>query len=404
MEATKRLRRRGNDGGEVKTNDEASPEFSDFPPEIITEILLRLPAKSIGRFRCVSKQFCSLSSDLRFVKRHTERNAGNRKLLVSSRNLYTVELDSIGEGIRVLAAVELNYPLKDEPGYLAEKIRNYARERGGLELNLNLQLLRRNRVEIIGSSNGLVCIYPEKGGAFLFNPTTGESKKVPESLSYKGEPYGFGFDTLSDDYKVVKFVATSDNKGYHNADVYSLQRDSWRRIDGLRYKPVYSTLGVRLNGAIHWVVKLEKGQSQKRVVVAAFDLKTEKFRDIQLPDDAGDYKYLQVANLKGHLCLVFCDLGKQVVIWVMNEYGVERSWSKIQLDMFYSSMTPLWSSTKNDEEVLLELEGNLVLYNFESKTRWNLKINCDIRSTFMANTYVESLISPNSYGNNGIEI
>ncbi|WZZ63023.1 hypothetical protein YC2023_063130 [Brassica napus] len=31
--------------------EEASPEPDELPPEIIEEILIRLPAKSIGRFR-----------------------------------------------------------------------------------------------------------------------------------------------------------------------------------------------------------------------------------------------------------------------------------------------------------------------------------------------------------------
>ena len=34
--------------------EEASPEPDELPPEIIEEILIRLPAKSIGRFKCVS--------------------------------------------------------------------------------------------------------------------------------------------------------------------------------------------------------------------------------------------------------------------------------------------------------------------------------------------------------------
>ncbi|KFK38088.1 hypothetical protein AALP_AA3G068000 [Arabis alpina] len=199
------------------------------------------------------------------MKRHTKKNAGNQKLLVSSCNLYTVELDSISEETRDLVAVELNYPLKDEPSYFVETMRRYAHD----EANVNWELFRKNRVDIIGSSNGLVCIYPERGGAFLFNPTTGESKKVPESVTFHEQPYGFGYDTLTEDYKVVKFVVAGDYKGYHNADVYSLKRDSLRRVQGLPYQRVGTTSGVLLNGAIHWVVKLENGQSQKRVVVAA---------------------------------------------------------------------------------------------------------------------------------------
>ncbi|KAL0798184.1 hypothetical protein Bca101_053358 [Brassica carinata] len=39
-----------------------------FPSELISEILLRLPAKSVGRFRCVSKLWLSITTDPCFIK------------------------------------------------------------------------------------------------------------------------------------------------------------------------------------------------------------------------------------------------------------------------------------------------------------------------------------------------
>ncbi|CAN6809537.1 unnamed protein product, partial [Brassica oleracea] len=80
----------------------------------IREILLRLPAKSIGRFRCVSKLFCSLSSDQGFAKSHLDLTI-HRKLIISGHNLYALDFDGIAdgfEGIIDLVGVELNYPLK----------------------------------------------------------------------------------------------------------------------------------------------------------------------------------------------------------------------------------------------------------------------------------------------------
>ncbi|XP_019100245.1 PREDICTED: F-box/kelch-repeat protein At3g06240-like [Camelina sativa] len=169
MEAAKRV---DEDGGEEETKeDKASRESLVLPLDIITEIILRLPAKSIGRFRCVSKLFYSLSSDQGFVKSHLERT-NHRKIIVSTYNLFSLDVDSIGDGCEgggggtreLVAAVELNYPLKDD----MKKVSRHE--------------CRRNWVTIIGSSNGLVCIgigiesYPRKDCVFLFNPTTGDSK------------------------------------------------------------------------------------------------------------------------------------------------------------------------------------------------------------------------------------
>lgn len=86
------------------------------------------------------------------------------------------------------------------------------------------------------------------------------------------------------------------------------------------------------------------------------------------------------------------------VIWVMNEYGLKSSWSKIRISVSYKSMKPL-CSTKNDKEVLLLLDEHLVLYNFERNTWKNLEIpGFEFHKFLHANTYVESLILPNSYG------
>lgn len=423
MGATKRERPREDDDGE-----EASPESIVLPPEIIREILLRLPAKSIGRFRCVSKLFRSLSSDPRFAKSHLDLTLRNdyvrslhRKLIVSSHNLYSLDFDSIGEGIRELAAVELNYPLKDDPSIFSEMIRNYVRDHlygGGSEvdeddrrvmLNLNAKSYRRNWVEIIGSSNGLVCISPGEGAVFLYNPTTGDSKRLPETLPLRSvqygrdhfQTYGFGFDfdDLTHDYKVVKLVAISDD--VLDASVYSLKADSWRRICNLNYQhnDGFYTSGVHFNGAIHWV--FTEGSHYQRVV-AAFDLQTEEFREMSLPIEAEDcphdFRNFVVGSLNGRLCVVNSCYEVHDDIWVMNEYGEVKSWTRIRISFMYRSMKPL-CSTKNDEEVLLEIDGDMVLYNFETNTSSDLGI-CGVKLSdgFEANTYVESLISPNSYG------
>ncbi|XP_010486113.1 PREDICTED: F-box/kelch-repeat protein At3g06240-like [Camelina sativa] len=414
MEATKRGRRREDeDGGEQETSRKASPELLVLPPEIITEILLRLSAKSVGRFRCVSKLFCSLSSNPRFAKSHLDlilRNEAvqslHRKLIVSSHNLYSLDFDSIGcEGTRDLAATELNYPLKDDASLFSEMIRSYVRDHmeddRRVMLTLNVKPYRRNWVEIVGSSTGLVCISPGEGVVFLYNPTTGESKRLPETIRHgvdNFQSYGFGFDDLTEDYKVVKLVASSDD--VLDASVYSLKADSWRRICSLNYEhnDGFYTSGVHFNGAIHWVFT-ESSHNQR--VIVAFDLRTEVFRDMPLPDEAEDcqhrFRNFVVGSLNGCLCVVNSCYEEHDDIWVMYDYGEAKSWSRIRISWLYRSMKPL-CSTKNDEEVLLELDAGMVLYNFETGASSVLGIRgVKLSDGFEANTYLESLISPNSY-------
>ncbi|KAL0787444.1 hypothetical protein Bca101_003690 [Brassica carinata] len=385
-ETTKKNERRRRE----ETTEKASLEL---PPEIIREILLRLPAKPIGRFRCVSKLFRSLSSDPKFAKIHldlTLRNdAVHRKLIVSSHNLYALDLDAIGKRIRDLLAQELSYPLKEDPIKFDEMIKCHVGE------NM-LKPYRRNWVEIIGSSHGLVCISPCEGALFLYNPTTGESKRLITAAGEEFQTLGFGFDDLTDDYKVVKLVADGDN--VLKSSVYSLKSDSWRWIRDLSYehKDCFSS-GVTLRGAVHWVFANENQR-----VVLAFDFKTEEFREMLLPGEAEDcghsYRNFVVGVTNGCLCLVNSCYEVHDDVWVMNEYGVESSWSRIRISLLYRSMKPLCSS-ENGEEVLLELDGDMVLYNFESHASRYLGIRgVKLSDGFEADAYVESLISPNSYG------
>ncbi|CAA7057909.1 unnamed protein product [Microthlaspi erraticum] len=368
-------------GSEEGSNHEASPaKFPYLPQELITEILLRSHARSLGRFRCVSKPFLSLLSDPKFARNHLQNDAarsGQRILLLSKNyNLFAVEdFNSIGdgsEGTRVLTGVKLDY-----------------------------QEIRNNWVEIVGSSNGLVCICLDGKTLLLYNPTTREPKRVPdlpESLRFKTDKtwfsHGFGFDTVTNDYKVLKFVEGNNNF------VYSLRTDSWRRIRNMPYKNVHFNYTVELNGAVNWINILLGGFQEQ---VMAFDLQTEEFRVMSLPDLTEEcdplYESSALSTLKGRLCVTRSCFMKHDVMWVMSEYGDERSWSKIRISVSYRFMIPVCSTKNDDDVVLLVADWFLVLYNFKCNTWSNLEIcGLDLGEALQATTYVESLISPNLYG------
>ncbi|KFK24289.1 hypothetical protein AALP_AAs62367U000700 [Arabis alpina] len=350
MRARKRERRREIDEGEEE--EEASPELPNLPLELVMEILLRSPVRSVGRFRD-------------------------------------------------LTAVELDHPFKEDGDFFSD----LGKFRSGNEM---LSSWKRNQVKIVGSSNGLVCIYQKKGGAFLYIPITGDSKKLPDldlpevvdEVRVDFEILGFGFDVITHDYKVVKFVIRKDGEVY--ANVYSLKTDSWKRIRDMRYRHVQYSSSVVLNGAIHWIVKLEEEGENKRVV-AAFDLKTQEFRDILLPDEAEECNHftmkLDVSSLKGCLCVFYSCFDMHNDIWVMNKYGLQSSWCKIRIMIPYTFMMKPLCSTKNDEEVLLILDDSLILYNFKCDTWRSLGIRrVKLDNGFEGVTYIESLVSPNSYG------
>lgn len=53
--------------------------MSDLPVDIIIDIFTKLPAKTLLRFRCISKQFLSIIDGKDFVKRHLQFHSSRQK-------------------------------------------------------------------------------------------------------------------------------------------------------------------------------------------------------------------------------------------------------------------------------------------------------------------------------------
>ncbi|KAK4365019.1 hypothetical protein RND71_016377 [Anisodus tanguticus] len=63
--------------------------------------------------------------------------------------------------------------------------------------------------------------------------------------------YGFGYDELHDDYKILRmYTATSHDL---KVELYSLKNDSWRRVDDFPAGRRQCGLAKLLNGKLHWV-------------------------------------------------------------------------------------------------------------------------------------------------------
>ncbi|XP_074265196.1 putative F-box protein At1g47790 [Silene latifolia] len=78
-------------------NSNFSPSESNYmPPELLTQILTNLPAKSLARFRCVCKYWCSIIDDPYFVSLHLKYSRLNcdkdKKLLVLKNSVSNSSL------------------------------------------------------------------------------------------------------------------------------------------------------------------------------------------------------------------------------------------------------------------------------------------------------------------------
>ncbi|KAI3953445.1 hypothetical protein MKW92_039206, partial [Papaver armeniacum] len=204
--------------------------------------------------------------------------------------------------------------------------------------------------------------------------------------------------------------------------------NSWKQNGNVPYNLYGLSVSKKLlNGAIHCVVINSIVVTDKKIeetdVIISFDVAEEVTREIQIPscilDKSHQVTVKDVGVLGEDLYLsVRDDLMGKLELWVMKEYGVVDSWTKLlsiseeqtnwlssanRLPSFvktkWDRVSPL--HTYKNREILLEVmittdisqESTILSYDpLSGGFHKNLDIQ-DIPSLFFAETYVGSLIS-----------
>ena len=154
--------------------------------------------------------------------------------------------------------------------------------------------------------------------------------------------------------------------------VCSLKKNRWRKIQDIPCSFSFpGANGVFASGALHWVLT-QKVQLSEENVIVALDLGSENCREVPQPE----YKYkrfqLNVGVLGGCLCAIAkCDV--LVDLWVMKEYGVKESWTRLfsvasdEVIGYLGFVKPLAYSRSGDQ-VLVEHDNiNLFWYDLKKK-------------------------------------
>ncbi|KAM3222746.1 putative F-box protein [Capsicum annuum] len=188
--------------------NQRNPTKLHWPAEILTEILSKLPVKSLLRFKSVIKSWSSLISSPELTKYHLSLSANNNKDYTNHSVMLRI------------AQPELN--LKECP-IMEETNLDYHMKKSGIDCVIK------------GSVNGLIYVVNEAKELFLWNPAIKKYKKLPDfrtKLKDDGQcTYGFGYDDIHDDYKVVCiFTLTCYPRNFQEINICSLKDDSWRTM------------------------------------------------------------------------------------------------------------------------------------------------------------------------------
>ncbi|MED6207225.1 hypothetical protein PIB30_033819 [Stylosanthes scabra] len=316
--------------------------IDNLTPELLQEIFLRLPVKSLIQLKCVSKQWHSLISDSNFAKFHydaTIANNNNSKLMYLSGDCSKAYCVKIGA-----SSIHHDYAVRLQATYKHDKLR------------------------IIGSSRGFILLQndvPEPVLA-LWNPAMGSHRTVPYPDNFWNVNFycpdhfcgGVVYEKFNDDYLVVlgSVKANEHQKLRPQWKFFSVRTNSWKEIEGgdrfVPSYPLHRQQGLLYNEAIHWLaIDIGSGKCKARsLVIVAFDTVTKTLSMIPLPYPQHTHEWkLSLLGGRGYFGIFM--MNKIIPeIWVMKEYKVESSWTKLNIVLPCMNFNPL-CFTESDEVV-----------------------------------------------------
>ncbi|EYU37192.1 hypothetical protein ABFS82_06G155700 [Erythranthe guttata] len=347
-----------------------------IPHDIMLNIFSRLPAKSICRFRCLSKLWSRIFSTTYFL------NSVNSQLHRKPDEQSVIFITRPREIIKTIDKIQLN---------AVSRTIDFKPSHGWFK--------------ILGSCDGLILLQTFECRVFLINPVTVEILEVPPATEnrIRTHKYGFGYDPWNDEYKIVeaRYSMPFVEKSKMAVEVYNVKQRVWKRVEDSPFIPSPSRYShsAYLNGKIHWLVEKTVEAGDGYSTIAAFDLASEAFKEIPLPSGISLNRIIWQCKLvvfEGWLCIVESKCDSKNDIWIMKQYEVAESWTKYTFfgDFFGKNLKPLCSI--KDDEMLLSSLNKLQVYNFNELSLRDAVIDAGPHTVVYdeAWPFVGSILSP----------
>ncbi|KAK8596725.1 hypothetical protein V6N13_001328 [Hibiscus sabdariffa] len=339
--------------------------MASIPSPLIFDILIKLPVKSLARFKALNKLCCSFITDPSFINIHlkncTAKEVDNDPCLIVScmehRNLHST--------IHFLTVRNQHAVLEYSPPVSFDSY------------------------QLLPSCNGLVCFHGLHGGVYVCNPCTKDMVKLPDfdAQGCRFLSCGFGFDDTIGKHKVIKILEPL------SVGIFSMGNGSWRKI---RQHPCFGFLHhqppVFSGGFFYWF-------SSTSFSIVSFDIRNEIFEAITPPKSVSDKDWCQLylVELGGELCLV--DLGyeldqarKGMEIWMLKKEHWVKLGSIVHQSETIDTTRPV--GLKGSEILLhgfIKGVGNLSFYNLQTGGFRPLEIRGIPSQCFHVSHHVESL-------------
>nr|GME07134.1 putative F-box protein At5g52610 [Ipomoea batatas] len=306
----------------VVSDPQPLPSPSNLPSDILVEILKRLRAKTLMKFKCVSKDWFNLIRDSSFAESHLNHA---RTRPDSSHLLFA--FFAIDDQIQTI------YPTNEN-------------------LSLTSQLPSHNFDEDFQPCsnviNGLICVCSMRSTQpriWVLNLTTKEKKPLPHPTLAAAKAYSIpnfclsifylGFDPVSNQYKILHHY----KQAY---EVLTLGTETWRPVPGnptaemnllkAREGFIYQGMGHEGVASINGRIYIRNLGAE---VMSFFDLKDEKFGEVDFPESMeGVCRYTaDLIDFGGRLAIVIgkYEIARQLRIWILEDE--DNNWVEKRLTL-----------------------------------------------------------------------
>ncbi|KAL9409365.1 hypothetical protein AB3S75_047706 [Citrus x aurantiifolia] len=359
----------------IITFTSSSQNYQQSPSEVIanlddllTEILIRLPIKSLLKFKSVSKHWLSLISNPVFC----------RRLSLIRKPITGLFVDRI--------ALKVNNPeydfinLDSNPSSPPFRTLTFVNDSYG--------------IQILQSCNGLLLCSGGHGNYYICNPSTNQCRLLPQAPvggGVSGSILGvnLAFDPSKSSYYQVVYVGACDSflDGQLHMEIYSSETGDWRPYGGILPAPsgINFNTGVFWNGAINWESSSE--------ISLYFDVDQEKVKEMPMPPipdgwDRGIYQYfgesgshLHLTDFYGASPFIVYEMRTDYSGWFVKYHvdlgGVTAAFPEMirtyrdpqDLDYYeYSILGVVREENDDDSYMLLHLPNKVVHYDLKDNT------------------------------------
>ncbi|XP_021743843.1 F-box protein CPR30-like [Chenopodium quinoa] len=332
--------------------------------ELLINILLRLPVKTLVICICTCRTLQSFITSPNFIAAYTNKSKQNSFVFLKYHT------DSFGKNIK-----RVNEYFWLHPDNNSLNVKDFKGK------NLPMKCYGSYFYKIVGCCNGVICLTCNSSATsyiiYLWNPSIRKYIHVPDpNVMYKTHGrfnnvcLGFGFNELANDYKIIRVVYIHRIDLFEEVpvlvEVYSVSARSWRYIENSspnHLLQMQQCTQCFFKGAIHWMGynRLNRGLS----AIVTFDVVDESFGEVKLPAslEGSNSSFRGLINRVCWDMLALIQVNSGCCqIWVMKKYGVADSWTKM-FTYAHPTLRPIMpaiSIRKNKDILMLTTKSELI--------------------------------------------